>query len=402
MLFPPLRRLRPQPQRLEPQRPRCASAASSTNTLLADPQPIALERLEARELFSVTFDAITGSLIVVGSEGRDRIAVVAQGDGKAMVTGASSGAPGSSNTVFDGVRSIEVHGLGGNDDIFVGNVFDPEGVIIGVYVDGGAGNDVIITGLGDDTVDAGEGHNKVFTDGGDDTISAGAGKDLINSGSGDDEIDAGEGANKVIAGDGDDVVIAGDGNNIISTGTGDDSVTTGAGKDTIFTDGGDDFIDAGDGKNNVDAGSGNDTIITGIDADRINAGAGNDDINAGDGKNIIDAGAGDDIVTAGDGNDTIYTGDGNDVVDAGLGDNTVRTNPRLTARLRFGALPSFVIKTAPLLIAGFGSRGLVVATTGRILDSFGFSGGVVFGQFGRPASPVISPPLYSFTAIIRL
>ena len=55
-------------------------------------------------------------------------------------------------------------------------------------VDAGGGNDVIITGAGDDLVNAGTGNDNINTGAGDDVVRGGQGSDFISTGAGNDTI----------------------------------------------------------------------------------------------------------------------------------------------------------------------------------------------------------------------
>jgi Ca2+-binding RTX toxin-like protein len=272
------------------------------------------------------------------------------------------------------VESILIHAGGGNDRIYIGRLVNTPAVIDGGagddWIHGGAGNDTITdligdnrvrAGQGNDVITLGDGDNRVWTDGGDDSITAGNGDnelhvghgvnvvlvgdgnnriwtdggiDQINAGDGDNEIHAGGEADTIFVGDGDnriwtsgdrDFVQTGDGDNEIHAGQGDDTIVTGRGDDKIWTDGGNDSIQTGDGNNEVHAGHGNNFILTGAGDDKIWAGNGNDVIFAGDGNNEIHAGAGNNVIVAGIGHDKIWTDGGNDSINAGNGNNEIRT-----------------------------------------------------------------------------
>ena len=161
------------------------------------------------------------------------------------------------------------------------------------FVDGGAGNDTIVTGDDDDTIIGGSGN---------DSIDAGVDKDLIEGGTGDDTIIAGEGNDTVDGGDGDDLIYGGldpafpDYLNIPNDG----SV-------------GDPDPELENGRDLIDGGAGNDTIFGQDDDDTITGGSGDD---------VIDGGVDDDMISGGDGNDQITGGQGTDTMLGGDGDDT--------------------------------------------------------------------------------
>ena len=109
--------------------------------------------------------------------------------------------------------------LGGTD---LGDAFNP------------SGNDILIAGIGDDTIHG---------DGGNDRIEGGAGNDIINGGAGDDIITDLGGDDNIKGGDGNDAINAGQGLNLTLGGAGNDFIVAGAdGGSEVFGGTGDDFI----------------------------------------------------------------------------------------------------------------------------------------------------------------
>jgi Ca2+-binding RTX toxin-like protein len=158
--------------------------------------------------------------------------------------------------------------LGGTD---IGNAFNP------------SGNDILIAGIGDDTV---------YGDGGSDVIEGGFGNDILNGGDGDDIIkDMG----------GDDNIKAGKGNDVVHAGPGLDLVMGNEGQDFIFLG-----TDMG---SEVFAGTGNDFIYGNRNAERILGNEGDDWIETG----TFDGAPGDNF-------DEIFAHDGIDGHDVFLGD----------------------------------------------------------------------------------
>lgn len=277
-----------------------------------------------------------GVLQIVGDDIRGDVTVTLIGDQIRVRAELDSG--GTATYYFDVVDVDEIFAVMGdrNDDVRVDH-----DILVPVTLDGGAGNDFLKGGGGDDTIRGGVGNDKLRGDGGNDTIIDLEGNNDIRSGTGNDTITTGDGNDDIRSGDGDDVINAGGGRNDIHSGAGNDTVTTSDGNDTIYTDGGNDYIDAGDGRNEIRSGDGNDTVITGDGNDTIYTDGGNDTINAGNGRNdirsgsgndtiitgdgrdSINAGSGDDFIRAGGGNDEINAGSGNDIVVAGDGNDTV-------------------------------------------------------------------------------
>ncbi|WP_160108763.1 peroxidase family protein [Pseudomonas izuensis] len=105
-----------------------------------------------------------------------------------------------------------------------------------VVLGGTAGNDIIISGDGDDTV---------YGDGGDDILEGGAGNDAVLGGAGDDIITDSFGDNRLEGNAGNDVIIAGSmgvAGNLILGGDGQDFIVTTEDITTTFGGQGDDFI----------------------------------------------------------------------------------------------------------------------------------------------------------------
>ena len=260
---------------------------------------------------------------------------------------------------------------GAGDDTITNTGDDADTVL------GGAGNDVIDTGIDDDVIEGGDGNDDITGGQGSDDIDGGAGDDTINAGDdlfsdyvGDDPnlpnpllidpatglpaesdpnpddnrdtVSGGEGNDVIMTGDdadeisgdeGNDTIDAGIDDDVIDGGTGDDSILGGHGSDTIDGGDGDDFINAGDpalaalqapdetdpvpenGRDLVDGGAGNDTILGEDDDDTLIGGLGDDSIDGGLDDDSIDGNDGDDTLIGGDGSDTVNGGDGNDVID---------------------------------------------------------------------------------------
>ncbi|MGH8331566.1 MAG: peroxidase family protein, partial [Pseudomonas sp.] len=105
-----------------------------------------------------------------------------------------------------------------------------------VVLGGTAGNDIIISGDGDDTL---------YGDGGNDRLEGGAGNDAVLGGAGDDIITDSFGDNRLEGNAGNDVIIAGSmgvAGNLILGGDGQDFIVTTEDITTTFGGQGDDFI----------------------------------------------------------------------------------------------------------------------------------------------------------------
>jgi Ca2+-binding RTX toxin-like protein len=249
------------------------------------------------------------------------------------------------------------------------------------HIRGGAGNDVITSGNGNDTIY------------GDIDAYSGSGRDRINAGAGDDTIYSNTAnCNNIIGGSGyDTVTLFGTAKvNLNLASTGIEALYSGDGNDNLNGSGQTQSIEVtgGEGNDTIRGSAYHDTIYGDIDAfsgsgrDRINAGAGDDTIysNTGNYNNIIggsgrdyvslwgaanvnlnlastgierlESGSGNDNldgsrqtqsieVTGGEGNDTIrgsafddiifgdvnwYSGSGRDRINAGAGDDKIYSN----------------------------------------------------------------------------
>ncbi len=193
-----------------------------------------------------------------------------------------------------------------------------------VTVTGQGGNDVIVSGSGDDVLVGGSMTAGAAASGSADTIWGGSGDDKIWGDDYGDTITAtgGEGGNDTLYGaDGADTIMAQGGSDLSYGGAGDDVIwsdqgtwglTTSSvmGNDTIYGGDGDDFILDLGGRNSVSSTTSNDVAFGGNGNDVISVFAGNDTIDAGAGNDVIWGGSGNDTITGNDGNDYIYGGSG--------------------------------------------------------------------------------------------
>ncbi len=257
-----------------------------------------------------------------------------------------------------GVSSIHLHNApaGVNGPVIVDIVQDAGGDINGV-----AQSPAVDTGDGNIFVEVFESDN--------DTINGGAGEDQLVGGVGDDMLDGGVGNDELLGGAGDDILRGGNGDDTALGGSGDDALNGGAGNDTLFGNDGDDFFVGIGGTDVIDGGAGNDTnsfqgigvgvtatvnadgtgtasygmvneTFVGIEnltgsanddvlravglADNVLRGLeGNDLLEAGDGDDLLVGNNGDDTLRGGSGNDLILGLDGNDAHNGGAGNDTL-------------------------------------------------------------------------------
>ncbi len=121
-----------------------------------------------------------------------------------------------------GFSELRISGLGGDDTLEAVGHFD-----IGLRLDGGDGNDLIIGGDAADWLEGGAGADAIYGGGGDDQIDGGADDDILAGESGDDTIVGGTGRDIVQGGEDNDKLFAQDSNvQLFARTTIDDTVDT--------------------------------------------------------------------------------------------------------------------------------------------------------------------------------
>lgn len=231
---------------------------------------------------------------------------------------------------------IVVEGLAGDDTINF-----QAGVTVDGNVNGGAGNDVIRTGAGDDKVFGGTGNDTILGragndeiegqsgidtlkgQAGNDTIRGGSEGDSITGGTGNDDIFGGAGIDNILGNSGNDTIDGGDGGDIISGGSGDDEIDGGDGNDQIQGLGGADTINAGFGNDTIFGGGQNDLIYGDFGTNMIYGDGGNDVLYGGSGVDTIYGGVANDFIYGFGGGDFIYGESGIDEIHGGLGSDLI-------------------------------------------------------------------------------
>lgn len=232
---------------------------------------------------------------------------------------------------------IRIEGIEGSnfDDLIFGDSGNN-------YLDGYAGDDVLVAGEGEDTIRGGFGFDIMsYRNLGQAIIIDLANWDASSTVVADDvryphqkDIEAYEATNHndtmqgsalsdiLFGRAGADSITGADGNDAIYGGSNFDTIRGGAGNDTVWGDNGSDliFLDAGDDVfNDNDQSDAN-------GRDSVDGGTGNDTLNGAGGNDSLQGGAGDDLISAGDNNDIAYGGDGNDTIHGGLGNDTLIGN----------------------------------------------------------------------------
>ncbi|WP_146049985.1 Hint domain-containing protein [Roseovarius confluentis] len=291
--------------------------------------------------------------IVEGTAGADSIDASYTGDPEGDAVDAADNATGTdADSIMAGAGNDTVHG-GAEDDTVRGGTGDDQidGGTGNDTLYGQGGSDSLRGGDGHDLIDSrgGDGYglpDTGYTDPGNPGLNYASDPDPFDDR---DTVDGGLGNDRILTGDDDDVITGGAGNDTIDAGFDADSITGDAGADLIEGNAGRDTIDGGteddliygdvsasnplypyyplynlpndgtdqnpgDNADSILGGDGNDTIFGQDDDDTISGGQGHD---------VIDGGLDADIITGGDGNDSIDGGDGADSVDAGAGNDSI-------------------------------------------------------------------------------
>ena len=216
--------------------------------------------LQQRRLMSAIVE--DGVLVITGTSADDRITVYESRDTSVptYVVGIQTPSIPGSDQYFripgDGVRSVTVRALAGDDSVNVGVVSrrpDAFDLMLPTRLDGGTGNDEILGGRARSFIIGGFGN---------DTIYGGRQSDWIDGGWGDDVINGNAG---------NDIIFGRDGNDVLSGGAGDDRLYGGTGDDRLgmFPVGpaagepGNDFMSGGDGVDRIYGGTGTDRLLGG-------------------------------------------------------------------------------------------------------------------------------------------
>jgi hypothetical protein len=146
----------------------------------------------------------SGLLQIVGTSGNDQISIHQLGE-DTLVVSANYPKGGGIEQQFalDQVFQIEIYGAAGRDAI------QATGIGRSVLIDGGAGNDEIWGGHGDDMLIGGAGHDSIWGGGGADVLLGGDGNDSLRGEGGFNLLIGGNGRDRLFAGAGEDILIGG-------------------------------------------------------------------------------------------------------------------------------------------------------------------------------------------------
>jgi hypothetical protein len=172
-------------------------------------------------------------------------------------------------------------------------------------------------------------HIVVFAQGGNDTVVVdprilqsailfgGAGNDVLTGGGGNDQISGGEGNDVIVGGAGNDTLCGDNGNDDVHGGLGNDTLFGEAGNDTLRGDSGDDLLLGDIGNDTLDGGIGNDHLYGQAGNDTLIGGVGNNILVGGDGNDKVVALLGRNILIGGNGADKLYGNAKDDILIAG-------------------------------------------------------------------------------------
>jgi Ca2+-binding RTX toxin-like protein len=216
---------------------------------------------------------VDGTLIVHGTPGKDTITLTHSGSNVIVTLNGEASVWDDTDIVHISVNSGE-----GNDTVTIGSE------VIGAYVLGGGGNDIMTGGTGHDTFAGASGKDKLFGNGGNDVLRGGKHNDQASGGDGDDRmygdessdlLDGGGGKDREYGGGGDDTILGGNHNDTLYGEAGNDSLDGGAHNDRLFP---------GPGQDTAKGNKGDDGITDPDDnlIDLLDGGPGTDFADAGD------------------------------------------------------------------------------------------------------------------------
>ncbi|MGI0495687.1 calcium-binding protein [Limnospira platensis] len=212
----------------------------------------------------------------------------------------------------------------------------------GSVLDGGAGNDTLVSVFATDSLFGGDGNDSLLgrrfsiMDGGDGNNTLNGGEWLrtgttplevsLFGGAGNDLIIGAQGSitNVIAGGAGDDTIVFGTTNDILLSDTantlGNDSIT--AANVEFFNEGNEGVsITNLQGNNTVEGSERNDLLVTGSGNDLLLGGNGDDTLLGGAGNDFLFGGSGNDLLDGGPGDDTLEGGFGVNTLVGGEGDN---------------------------------------------------------------------------------
>ena len=370
--------------------------------------------------------AFAGSVSLYGNAGNDTLA------GPSGFAGYYDGGPGTDKVVYDAgnnnvtLTGSGIMGLGGNNTLVSiesyvvrggpgPNIFDASAMPVGVELDGGGGDDLLIGSAFNDTLIGGDGNDTIIPNGGNDSIDGGNGSNVL--------IDSGDHnftlTPTLLLGTGADtlssiqqvVLTGGVSSNYfdVSTFTGTVALYGLQGNDTFAVGSGGGTVDGGVGSGNMisataDAnftltdsslgGLGN-YSLSNIELASLSGGPGNNLIDASgfSGSTTLSGLGGNDTLIGGTGNDCLLGGPGDDSLSGGPGANTLDGGPGSDRWIENG---DFNITLVPLGLLGekddtvtnIESASLTAGPSGDIINLSGFTGNATI--VGGPGNDLLT------------
>ncbi|MGC9527948.1 MAG: calcium-binding protein [Limnospira sp.] len=274
---------------------------------------------------------------LIGGGGDDSIrgAIGQFGDGQNLLDGGEG-----NDTILSFAAQDSVVGGGGDDllstntssDLTTQGIFSSlEGFAGGSTLDGGFGNDTLVAAFSSDSLFGGEGNDSLF--GFFSIMDGGPGNDTLD-GSGFVRTSTVPLTVSLFGGTGADFIIGASAtalSNVLDGGAGNDTIVFGSTSDTLLSASanmlGNDSISGG----SFDVGFtildtlGNNTVVGSDGNDFVRTGSGNDFLVGGTiADGFVGGGAGDDTLIAGGGNDFLFGGTGTDTLNGEAGDDTLQ------------------------------------------------------------------------------
>jgi Ca2+-binding RTX toxin-like protein len=230
-----------------------------------------------------------GVLQIVGTDGDDRVDIQRKRD---TLRVHANFLPGRWQTLdASEISLIHIVLCDGDDRARIGNNVDTQSL-----VDGGAGDDRLYGGGGNDHLIGGEGDDRLYGGKGCDTLEGGTGDDRLHGGQGHDTLRGGAGDDRLHGGQGRDLLFGDEGDDRLYGGLGRDMLFGGAGDDRLYGGQGCDFLDGGAGDDRLYGGQGRDVLLGGEGDDRLYGGQGRDILDGGDGVDRLRGGRERDII----------------------------------------------------------------------------------------------------------
>lgn len=233
------------------------------------------------------------------------------------------------NVILGGIGADTMAGGRGDDTYFVG---DPSDAVIETA---GEGNDevqstasivligevetLLLTGVSAINAVGSAFANGIVGNSAANTIDGGAGNDNIAGGAGLDMLLGGAGGDSLSGGTENDTLDGGADDDVLNGDAGIDTLFGSLGNDTLSGGTEDDRLDGGAGADILNGDSGFDTLFGGSDADSLFGGTENDALDGGADNDILNGDAGNDTLLGRMGNDRLFGGAGKDTLAGGAG-----------------------------------------------------------------------------------